>query len=269
MAAGSAPVSSCARTGKTGPMRLIRLLVIAVAMISRRRRCRFRRSGEALLHGRRKVALELARQVGVLGNIGMDERPIQPDLAVAQGDGELGTRQSLAGLAALGDLFLGRQIFQRAVQVSGALERADHVGVLAQARLRLELAGADRLALKIVVAQDQARHFVRHLHQQPVAARARDFLGAHRAVQQDLQIDFDVRGVHAGGVVDEIRVEPAAAPRELDAPELRYAEVAALADDLAVQLAGVDAHGVVAAVADIAVALEGRLDIGADAAVPK
>ncbi len=63
--------------------------------------------------------------------------------------------------------------------------------------------------------------------------------------------------VHAGGIVDEIGIEPAAAPRELDAPELRDAQVAALADDLAIQFAGVDAHRVVAAVADVAVALEG------------
>src|SRR6202041_3547356 len=96
-----------------------------------------------------------------------------------------------------------------------------------------------------------------------------DFLGAHRAVQQDLQVDFDVRGVHAGGVVDEIRVEPAAAPRELDAPELRHTEVAAFADDFAVQLAGVDAHGVIAAVPDVAMAFESGFDVCADAAVPK
>ena len=38
--AGSAPVSSCARVTNTGPMRLTRLLVVAVAMISRRSRWR-------------------------------------------------------------------------------------------------------------------------------------------------------------------------------------------------------------------------------------
>ena len=40
IAAGSASVSSCARVTNTGPMRFTRLLVVAVATISRRRRCR-------------------------------------------------------------------------------------------------------------------------------------------------------------------------------------------------------------------------------------
>ena len=48
---GRAPVSSCARTGNTGPMRLIRLLVIAVAMISRRRRWRFKRAAKRCCTG--------------------------------------------------------------------------------------------------------------------------------------------------------------------------------------------------------------------------
>ena len=51
MAAGSAPVSSCARTGNTGPMRLIKLLVIAVAMISRRSRWRFKRTAKRFCTG--------------------------------------------------------------------------------------------------------------------------------------------------------------------------------------------------------------------------
>ena len=38
--------------------------------------------------------------------------------------------------------------------------------------LRLELAGADRLALQVIVAQHQRRDLVGHLHQQPVARRA-------------------------------------------------------------------------------------------------
>ena len=166
---------------------------------------------EALLHGRREVTRQFGRQVGVLGNVGMDERTVQPNLAVAQDDGEFGTRQPLAGLAAFGDFLLRRQEFQRAVQISGTLERTDHEGALAQPLLRLELAGTDRLALKIVVAQYQTRHFTRHLHQQAIASRARDFPGAHRAVQQYLQIDLDVRTVHARRVVDEICIERRAA----------------------------------------------------------
>jgi hypothetical protein len=38
--AAGAPVSSCARSTKAGPIRLMRLFVVAVAVISRRRRWR-------------------------------------------------------------------------------------------------------------------------------------------------------------------------------------------------------------------------------------
>ena len=50
---------------------------------------------------------------------------------------------------------------------------------------------------------------------------------------------------------------------------LREAEVAALADDPAAQLAAVDADGVVGLVADVGVRLAGGLHVGADAAVPQ
>ena len=65
--------------------------------------------------------------------------------------------------------------------------------------------------------------------------------GLHERVEQDLDVDFDVRGVDAGGVVDEVGVEPAAGQRVLDAAALREAEVAAFADDLGAQLRAVDA----------------------------
>ena len=53
---------------------------------------------------------------------------------------------------------------------------------------------------------------------------------------------------------------------ELDAAGLGEAEVGALADHLAAQLAAVDAHRVVGLVADIELALGRGLHIGADAA---
>ena len=46
-------------------------------------------------------------------------------------------------------------------------------------------------------------------------------------------------------------------------------EIAALADDLAAQLLGVDPDRVVGAIERLGVALGGGLDVGADAAVPE
>ncbi len=54
---------------------------------------------------------------------------------------------------------------------------------------------------------------------------------------------------HPAGVVDRVGVDAPALERELDAAELGGAEVAALAENLAAQLAAIDAHpGVVGAV---------------------
>ena len=76
-----------------------------------------------------------------------------------------------------------------------------------------------------------------------------------RDAQQDLDVDLVVGGVDAGGVVDRVGVDAHAVQRGLDAAALREAEVAALADHLAAQLAAVDAHRVVGAVADVGVRL--------------
>ena len=78
-----------------------------------------------------------------------------------------------------------------------------------------------------------------------------------------------VGAVDAGRVVDRVHVDPAAAAREGDPGALREAEVAALADDAAAQLLGVDPDGVVRAVADLGVPFVLRLHVGADAAVPE
>ena len=126
---------------------------------------------EAPLHRRGKVADELGGEVGVLRHVRVHERLVEPDLAVGEDDRELGARQALAGLAALGDLLLRRQELERAIEIAGALQGADHRGVLGQALLGVEFAGADRLALQIVVAQHERGDLVGHLHEQPVASR--------------------------------------------------------------------------------------------------
>ena len=75
--------------------------------------------------------------------------------------------------------------------------------------------------------------------------------------------------VDAGRVVDEVGIDAAASQAELDACPLRQPEIAAFPDDLAVQLVGVYAHVVVAAVADVGVTFRAGLDVRADTAVPQ
>ena len=68
--------------------------------------------------------------------------------------------------------------------------------------------------------------------------------------------------------IASVLIRPAG-ERVLDASALREPEVAALADHAAAELGGVDADRVVGLVADVGVVLRGRLDVGADPAVPE
>ncbi len=55
-------------------------------------------------------------------------------------------------------------------------------------------------------------------------------------LKRDLDVDLDVGGVDAGGIVDGVGVEPDAGERRLDAAALGHAEIGALADHLAAQI---------------------------------
>ena len=89
----------------------------------------------------------------------------------------------------------------------------------------------------------------------------------HRAVEHDLDVHLVVGGVDARTVVDRVGVDAAAGERVLDPAVLGEAEVAALANAAAAQLAAVDPHRVVRLVADGRVRLGARFHVGADPAV--
>src|SRR2546430_13496361 len=99
---------------------------------------------------------------------------VEPDLAVSKEYRQLRSRECAAILATLGELIVGRQKFQGPIQVARALERADEILVFAQARAGVQLEGADRLALQIVVAQYQRGDLVGHTSEQLVALAASD-----------------------------------------------------------------------------------------------
>ncbi len=48
--------------------------------------------------------------------------------------------------------------------------------------------------------------------------------------ERDLDVDFNVGGVHARGVVDRVGIDPAAEKRELDAATLRDTEIGPFPD---------------------------------------
>ena len=172
-----------------------------------------------------------------------------------------------AGRLALGDLVFAGQELDGAVQAPGFLQVAHEARLLLQQVLAQALGDGQHLGLEGVVAQYQLADLIGHLRQQAVALLLGHLAVGQGQAEQDLDVDLVVRGVHAGRVVDRVGVESHTRLRGLDAAQLREAEVATLADDLAAQLAAVDAQGVVGAVAHLGMAFAAGLHIGADAAV--
>ena len=125
------------------------------------------------------------------------------------------------------------------------------------------------MGLQVVVAQHEGGNLVLHAGEYLVAPGARQAAGSDQRIQQNLDVDLDVRGIDAPGVVDEVGVQPPAGERVFDPAALREAEIAAFADHPRRKLRAVHAHAVIAAVADFAVRLLSRLDVRANAAVPE
>ena len=125
-------------------MRLTRLFVVAVAMISRRSLWRWISRTERLRIAVGEIALQLGREVGILRHVRGQQVIAEPDLAVGQHDRELRPREAEPALAPLGELVVAGQEFERAIEVAGALERADQMLVFREARrTRLQLERAD------------------------------------------------------------------------------------------------------------------------------
>ena len=269
MSSAPAPVSSPSRKAKVVPARLTRSLTTREAMISRRSGWRWSCVAELLAEARREVALELAREVRVLRQVGGEQLLAERDLRVREQGRELRRGQPATRRLALVEPLVGRQELELAVQRAVLLEAPDVALVHLDHRRRLRRRARDGLGLLVVVAQDERRDLVAHLGEDRVPLLPGQVAVGDDRVEQDLDVDLVVGAVDAGRVVDRVHVDPAAAARVGDPCALREAEVPALADDAAAQLLGVDPDGVVRAVADLGVPLLLRLHVGADAAVPE
>ena len=92
---------------------------------------------------RREIALHFVREVRVLGHVGIEQVLAQPDLAVGQHDGELGTREAAACLRRSADLIVGRQELDGAVQRAAPLQRADRDALLGSRSLARACSSTD------------------------------------------------------------------------------------------------------------------------------
>ena len=91
----------------------------------------------------------------------------------------------------------------------------------------------------------------------------------HDGLEQNLQIDFVIGHIDAGGVVDRVSVDASAGERVLDARLLGEAEIAALDDYFRAKFGRGDSASVIGVVGDFGVGLGRGANVGADAAVVK
>ena len=110
---------------------------------------------KAIVQRLREVALERGRDPRVVGQRRREQLVVEPNLAIGQQHRALGTGKPEPFGAPLGDRFVGRQKFDRAIQAACLFQ------ILHEARLRIEQLRRDaarhrqHLGLEDVVAQNQ------------------------------------------------------------------------------------------------------------------
>ncbi len=214
-----------------------------------------------------KIGLQRTVEEWIIGQVAGHQFVKHGHLGVGQHHGVFGGGQAQLAGAALGDLVVVWQELDGTVQAVAAFQPL-HQALLAIQHIQRPVGGnVQRLGLVVVVLQHQVADLVGHGGQQVVALLQGQVTGFHHAAQQDLDVDFVVGAVHAGRVVDGIRIDQTTLLRVFDAAVLRATQVAAFGYHLAAQLRAVDPEGVAGLVADLGMGLEAGLDIGADAAV--
>ncbi len=92
----------------------------------------------------------------------------------------------------------------------------------------------------VVIGENQLGHLVGHRCQQGITFLGRQPTRCNFSNQQNLDVDFMIRCVDPGGVVNEVRVDAAALFGVFDAAELGQAQVPALGNTLSAYLTTVD-----------------------------
>ncbi len=172
------------------------------------------RLGEPLADRGREVGAQVEVQVGVLGQVGGDQLVGQDDLGPGHQHRQLGGGQPLAPVEPARDLAAGRQALELTVEHPVGLEPLHPRLVHVEQRGGVGRGVGQGEVLLVVVAQHQGSDLVGHLR----PARALRCFSVRSpdgddAVEQDLDVDLVVGGVDAGGVVDEVGVDPTAACR--------------------------------------------------------
>ena len=190
----------------------------------------------ALRDGFREIPCQLAGEIGLVRHRRFEQVVIERQLGIGEQHREFRPREWLRPAAALGELHVIGQKFDRAVEQATGLKRLDQPLQEPKVFEAAPFRERQRQGLQIVVAQHQSGDFIGHFVQQYVARVHGQPAVTHRNAQRDLDIHFHVGRVHAGRIIDRVGIEPHAAQRRFDAAALGHAQIGALADHLAAQI---------------------------------
>ena len=248
-----APSSSVSEKGAMMPSRLTKRLATLVAMISLRSRWR----EDRVAHARFCICC------GKAANNSRLQGRIVGELARLRSPPAAASSRSTAGRRARAGS--GRR-FSWARRSSSSLLSSPSTARLSRplssrismtrtscgsARAPPRLGDRQSERLQAIVLEHDRGDLVGHLGEQQIALLQLEPALDHLAVERDLDVDLIVRAIDAGAIVDEVGVDPAAVPAELDPAGLGDGEIGALADRLDPELGGVDPDRVVAGIADL------------------
>ncbi len=111
----------------------------------------------------REVLHQIAFERRIVGQVGIEDLDDVGVLGVGDHHGELGRPQAAAGALSFGDLLVGRQELEFAVEVALGFERLEVAGMHVHHRPRLGASDHQRQRLGSVVVEDETRHLAGHL----------------------------------------------------------------------------------------------------------
>ena len=190
---------------------------------------------EFVLNRPREIGDQVLGQLGIVGQVGVQDLVIQPDFAVGHEHGDFRPGQPDFVLGPLFQGFVVGHELHRPVQPPRPFQHAHQAHLVVEDIDALGLNQAHRLGLQIVVGQHEFGHFVGHPGQQRVPLFFGQLAFGDRRIEKDLDVDLVVGTVDAARIVDGIRVQAPARQGVFDAGALGHAEVGPFADDAAAQ----------------------------------
>ena len=178
-------------------------------MISRRSRCVCSASVVALRHFLGEITIEFAAEIGIVRHLAVEQFAVERELGVSEQHREFGPRQSGIALAPLGNRHLVRQELHRRDRARRALPASASAAAGSRdlrgrgAAPSRAPASADNCCASTSRATSSVISASKALRASIVSAPART-----GAAERDLDVDLDVGGVDAGGIVDGVGIEP-------------------------------------------------------------